>query len=121
MVWDPENSNLTSTFPCRSKHEEIDLVSLEEFYKEAPPDISKAEVTMGDPHQQTLARLDWELEQRKRLCILPDLVNLYRHRPLTMGTVLCHAQPTTTQQSSLEPVEWFKTKSHFVINSHLII
>ena len=53
-------------FVCRSKHEEIDLVSLEEFYKEAPPDISKAEVTMGDPHQQTLARLDWELEQRKR-------------------------------------------------------
>lgn len=78
MAWDPENSNLTSTFPCRSKHEEIDLVSLEEFYKEAPSDISKAEVTMGDPHQQTLARLDWELEQRKRLCILPDLVNLYR-------------------------------------------
>ncbi|GAB5579233.1 THO complex subunit 5 homolog isoform X1 [Prionailurus iriomotensis] len=53
--------------PVLSKHEEIDLVSLEEFYKEAPPDISKAEVTMGDPHQQTLARLDWELEQRKRL------------------------------------------------------
>ncbi|GAB1295761.1 THO complex subunit 5 homolog [Apodemus speciosus] len=50
-----------------SKHEEIDLVSLEEFYSEAPPNISKAEITMGDPHQQTLARLDWELEQRKRL------------------------------------------------------
>lgn len=72
-------------FACRSKHEEIDLVSLEEFYKEAPPDISKAEVTMGDPHQQTLARLDWELEQRKRLCtLLPDLINLCRHRPLAM-------------------------------------
>lgn len=53
-------------FVCRSKHEEIDLVSVEEFYQEAPPDISKAEITMGDPHQQTLARLDWELEQRKR-------------------------------------------------------
>ncbi|EPQ12387.1 THO complex subunit 5 like protein [Myotis brandtii] len=51
----------------RSKHEEIDLVSVEEFYQEAPPDISKAEITMGDPHQQTLARLHWELEQRKRL------------------------------------------------------
>lgn len=33
---------------------------------------------MGDPHQQTLARLDWELEQRKRLALfLPDLVDLY--------------------------------------------
>lgn len=65
-VWVPKNNSLTFVFVCRSKHEEIDLVSLEEFYKEAPPDISKAEITMGDPHQQTLARLDWELEQRKR-------------------------------------------------------
>ena len=51
---------------CRSKHEEIDLVSIEEFYKEAPPEISKEEITRSDPHQQTLCRLDWELEQRKR-------------------------------------------------------
>ncbi|XP_049553739.1 THO complex subunit 5 homolog isoform X2 [Orcinus orca] len=58
---------ITKCLEFKSKHEEIDLVSLEEFYKEAPPDISKVEVTMGDPHQQTLARLDWELEQRKRL------------------------------------------------------
>ncbi|XP_026304448.1 THO complex subunit 5 homolog [Piliocolobus tephrosceles] len=58
---------ITKCLEFKSKHEEIDLVSLEEFYNEAPPDISKAEVTMGDPHQQTLARLDWELEQRKRL------------------------------------------------------
>uniref|UniRef100_A0A8C8BSY4 THO complex subunit 5 homolog n=1 Tax=Oncorhynchus tshawytscha TaxID=74940 RepID=A0A8C8BSY4_ONCTS len=39
----------------KSKHEEIDLVSVDEFYQE------------DDPHQLTLARLDWELEQRKRL------------------------------------------------------
>ncbi|EHB17555.1 THO complex subunit 5-like protein [Heterocephalus glaber] len=53
---------ITKCLEFKSKHEEINLVSLEEFYKEAPPDISKAEVTMGDPHQQTLACLDWELE-----------------------------------------------------------
>jgi len=41
-------------------------VSLEEFYKEAPPEISRPAVTLSEPHQQTLARLDWELEQRKR-------------------------------------------------------
>lgn len=58
---------ITKCLEFKSKHEEIDLVSLEEFYSEAPPNISKAEITMGDPHQQTLARLDWELEQRKRL------------------------------------------------------
>lgn len=59
LLWFPVPS-------CRSKHEEIDLVSVEEFYQEAPPEISKDEVTRNDPHQQTLCRLDWELEQRKR-------------------------------------------------------
>ncbi|KAM9329638.1 THO complex subunit 5 [Gastrophryne carolinensis] len=51
----------------KSKHEEIELVSVEEFYREAPPEISKPDVTSSDVHQQTLARLDWELDQRKRL------------------------------------------------------
>uniref|UniRef100_A0A4W5M112 THO complex 5 n=1 Tax=Hucho hucho TaxID=62062 RepID=A0A4W5M112_9TELE len=51
----------------KSKHEEIDLVSVDEFYKEAPPEISRTPLTKDDPHQLTLARLDWELEQRKRL------------------------------------------------------
>lgn len=41
-------------------------MSLEEFYKEAPPEISRPAITLTEPHQQTLARLDWELEQRKR-------------------------------------------------------
>ncbi|EPQ02893.1 THO complex subunit 5 like protein [Myotis brandtii] len=49
---------ITTCLEFKSKHEEIDLVSVKEFYQEAPPDISKAEITMGDPHQQTLARLD---------------------------------------------------------------
>uniref|UniRef100_A0A1A8SHA5 THO complex 5 n=1 Tax=Nothobranchius rachovii TaxID=451742 RepID=A0A1A8SHA5_9TELE len=51
----------------KSKHEEIDLVSEEEFYQDAPPEISRPSLTKTDPHQLTLARLDWELEQRKRL------------------------------------------------------
>lgn len=51
----------------KSKHEEIDLVSEDVFYKEAPPDISRSHLTRNDQHQLTLARLDWELEQRKRL------------------------------------------------------
>uniref|UniRef100_A0A3Q3E2P6 THO complex 5 n=1 Tax=Hippocampus comes TaxID=109280 RepID=A0A3Q3E2P6_HIPCM len=51
----------------KSKHEEIDLVSEEEFYKDAPQEISRPQLTKNDPHQLTLARLDWELEQRKRL------------------------------------------------------
>uniref|UniRef100_A0A3B5MGE4 THO complex 5 n=1 Tax=Xiphophorus couchianus TaxID=32473 RepID=A0A3B5MGE4_9TELE len=51
----------------KSKHEEIDLVSEEEFFQDAPPEISRPSLTKNDPHQLTLARLDWELEQRKRL------------------------------------------------------
>ncbi|KAJ7309531.1 hypothetical protein JRQ81_007578 [Phrynocephalus forsythii] len=58
---------ITKCLEFKSKHEEIDLVSVEEFYKDAPPEISKEEITRNDPHQQTLCRLDWELEQRKRL------------------------------------------------------
>lgn len=53
-------------FDARSKHEEIDLVPEEEFYNDAPPDISRPNLTKTDSHQLTLARLDWELEQRKR-------------------------------------------------------
>eukprot|EP00061_Rhincodon_typus_P019017 g48447.t1 len=56
---------ITKCLEFKSKHEEIDLVDVEEFYKEAPLDISKPNLTMSDPHQQTLSRLDWELEQRK--------------------------------------------------------
>ncbi|KFV77413.1 THO complex subunit 5 [Dryobates pubescens] len=58
---------ITKCLEFKSKHEEIELVSLEEFYKEAPPEISRPAITLAEPHQQTLARLDWELEQRKRL------------------------------------------------------
>ncbi|XP_060105322.1 THO complex subunit 5 homolog isoform X1 [Heteronotia binoei] len=58
---------ITKCLEFKSKHEEIELVSVKEFYAEAPPEISKPEITTDDPHQQTLSRLDWELEQRKRL------------------------------------------------------
>ncbi|XP_040272615.1 THO complex subunit 5 homolog isoform X2 [Bufo bufo] len=58
---------ITKCLEFKSKHEEIELVSVEEFYREGPPEICKPEITSNDPHQQTLARLDWELEQRKRL------------------------------------------------------
>ncbi|XP_061585061.1 THO complex subunit 5 homolog [Cololabis saira] len=51
----------------KSKHEDIDLVSEEEFYQDAPQEISRPRLTKNDPHQLTLARLDWELEQRMRL------------------------------------------------------
>ena len=58
---------ITKCLEFKSKDEEIELVPVEDFYKEAPEDISKSEVTKTDSHQLRLARLDWELEQRKML------------------------------------------------------
>ncbi|KAH9525751.1 THO complex subunit 5, partial [Bulinus truncatus] len=51
----------------KSKDEEIELISVEEFYKDAPASITNAEVTKNDPHLQMLGRLEWELELRKKL------------------------------------------------------
>lgn len=51
----------------KSRDEEIDLVDEDKFYQEAPEIISKPEKTRGDEHARRLARLDWELQQRKEL------------------------------------------------------
>jgi len=49
----------------KSKDEEVELIPVEEFYSVAPEEISKREATSGDEHQQKLARLEYENEQRK--------------------------------------------------------
>ncbi|XP_037077223.1 THO complex subunit 5 homolog [Pollicipes pollicipes] len=51
----------------RSQDEDITLVSEEEFYRQAPETISQLAVTRDDAHRRHLARLDWELEQRRGL------------------------------------------------------
>ncbi|XP_033628155.1 THO complex subunit 5 homolog A-like [Asterias rubens] len=51
----------------KSKDEDIELVDLETFYSEAPMEITNPKSTKKNLHKQRLARLDWELEQRKRL------------------------------------------------------
>ncbi|KAH0955822.1 hypothetical protein HN011_004339 [Eciton burchellii] len=56
----------------KSKDESIELVSEEEFYKEAPESISRPEITKNNQHQLRLARLEWELTQRKQLATLCD-------------------------------------------------
>lgn len=58
---------ITKCLEFKSKDEEIELVPEGEFFRDAPKEISKPDVTKGDSHQLMLARLDWELEQRKRL------------------------------------------------------
>ncbi|XP_064612644.1 THO complex subunit 5 homolog [Liolophura sinensis] len=58
---------ITKCLEFKSKDEEIELVPVDKFYREAPKEISKPTETEKNLHKQTLARLDWELEQRKRL------------------------------------------------------
>ncbi|CAL4120856.1 unnamed protein product, partial [Meganyctiphanes norvegica] len=53
---------------CLESHsadQEIDLVAVKQFYQEAPESISRPAETKKDEHQQRLARLQWELEQRR--------------------------------------------------------
>ncbi|CAG9532286.1 unnamed protein product [Cercopithifilaria johnstoni] len=54
-------------YDFRSADEDIEMVSLEEFYANAPANISKEEITRKDQHRQHLARLNWEMEERKNL------------------------------------------------------
>ncbi|XP_047120063.1 THO complex subunit 5 homolog [Schistocerca piceifrons] len=61
---------VTKCLQFKSKDEEIELVSVEEFYKTAPESITRLELTQNDMHQLKLARLEWELEQRKQLAAL---------------------------------------------------
>ncbi len=49
----------------RSQHEEIELVSEAEFFRNAPESVARPELTRNDEHQRMLCRLEWELEQRK--------------------------------------------------------
>uniref|UniRef100_H2ZCI5 THO complex subunit 5 homolog n=1 Tax=Ciona savignyi TaxID=51511 RepID=H2ZCI5_CIOSA len=58
---------ITKCLEFRSRHDDIQLVPVEDFYEEAPDSIAKSSSTKSDEHKQTLARLDWELEQRKLL------------------------------------------------------
>jgi len=61
------DKEINKCYEFRSQHEDIKLVTEEDFYKNAPKDISKPDVTKLDDHARLLARLEWELESRKRL------------------------------------------------------
>ncbi|CAH0585636.1 unnamed protein product [Chrysodeixis includens] len=61
------NKEVTKCLQFKSKDEEIELVAVEDFFKEAPAEISRPELTKNDEHQLQLARLEWELRQRREL------------------------------------------------------
>lgn len=64
----------------KSQDEEIDLVPLEEFYREAPETISRREKTETDEHARRLARLEWELQQRKQLSIMCNELQMAKEK-----------------------------------------
>ncbi|XP_058120526.1 THO complex subunit 5 homolog [Anopheles ziemanni] len=51
----------------KSQDEEIELVPVEEFYERAPETVSRPDHTKTDEHIRRIARLEWELQQRKEL------------------------------------------------------
>ncbi|XP_014290535.1 THO complex subunit 5 homolog [Halyomorpha halys] len=58
----------------------IDLIPVQEFYDKSPTTVSKPEITKVDEHQLQLARLEWELTQRKELAtLLNDLEDKKSH------------------------------------------
>jgi len=58
---------ITKCMDFKSKDEEIELIPVEEFYRDAPESISNPALSKNDKHLERLARLEWELEQRKQL------------------------------------------------------
>uniref|UniRef100_A0A182JS38 Uncharacterized protein n=1 Tax=Anopheles christyi TaxID=43041 RepID=A0A182JS38_9DIPT len=51
----------------KSQDEEIELVPVDVFYDQAPESVSRPEKTKTDEHSRRIARLEWELQQRKEL------------------------------------------------------
>jgi THO complex subunit 5 len=58
---------ITNCLEFKSKHDDIELISEEEFYETAPDSISNPGVTRFDDHKLMLARLEWEMKQREQL------------------------------------------------------
>ena len=63
----PLTSELLIGVMFQSADDNLSLIPTEEFYAEAPDSISEPSVTLKDPHAQRLARLQWELDQRRKL------------------------------------------------------
>lgn len=58
---------VTKCVHFKSADEALQLIPEQQFFDEAPVEITKPEVTHTDPHALKLARLQWELAKRKEL------------------------------------------------------
>jgi len=58
---------VTKCVNFKSADESLTLIPTEQFYEEAPPTVSRPDVTNTDEHALRLARLQWELAKRREL------------------------------------------------------
>lgn len=84
-------------FQFKSQDEQIELVDEEQFYADAPAEISRPDKTRDDEHARRLARLDWELQQRKELAVLCQ--QLEKQKQLAAQ----HIETKTQRLDSLAP------------------
>ncbi|CAF5216287.1 unnamed protein product, partial [Rotaria magnacalcarata] len=61
------NKEIARCEEFQSKDQQLELVSLEDFYANAPPELTDSKITENDPHRLHLFQLDWELMQREKL------------------------------------------------------
>ncbi|GFT89469.1 THO complex subunit 5 homolog [Nephila pilipes] len=103
---------VTKCLEFRSMDEEIELVSVEEFYRDAPESISRPEITKQDPHELRLARLFWESEQRKRFAQKLKEAEVTKQQYIQSQKVLqenlCNVLPIL--KSIIEAAEPFQSK-----------
>ncbi|XP_040995614.1 THO complex subunit 5B [Juglans microcarpa x Juglans regia] len=66
----------------RSKYPDIELVSEEEFFRDAPVDIKGKTLSKDSGHDLMLKRLHFELFQRKELCKLHEKLELQKKKLL---------------------------------------
>ena len=73
LIYEAEHlkKEIQKCYQFKSEDEDIELVNVEEFFEKAPENISRPTETKANEHALRLARLEWELEQRKeysKLC-----------------------------------------------------
>lgn len=84
-------------YQFKSQDEEIDLISEDEFYNKAPESITRPDITKNDEHSRRLARLEWELQQRKQLS------SLYKELTISKENITKEITSKTERLDSLAP------------------
>ena len=94
---------IESCLEFQSSDSDIDLVSVEEFYEKAPESISNIEVTKSDPHQLYLARLNYELHERKN--ILGNLHELEAQKGVLLSDIRGKEQRLTQIKPKIQALK----------------